>query len=122
MADFCKQCSMEIFLEDYGDLANLGPASELTEGNGWKALCEGCGSIVVAQDGSCIAKWCRRHGDIWEEEREAFEEWGKAIGLDVYSKDPVNKSYMNSIAIAAWAAWKAKHKRDKGSRIDRPRF
>jgi len=62
MADFCKQCSIDMFGEDFGDLANLGPAEELGEGEGWSALCETCGGIVVSQEGTCIADWCRHHG------------------------------------------------------------
>lgn len=62
MADFCKQCSIDMFGEDTGDLANLGPADDLKPGEGWSALCETCGMIVVAQDGTCIADWCRFHG------------------------------------------------------------
>ena len=62
MADFCKQCSIDMFGEDLGELADLGPAGELKEGEGWSALCEGCGFTVVAQDGSCIATDCPKHG------------------------------------------------------------
>lgn len=62
MADFCKQCSIEMFGKDYMELANLGPVDTLTPGEGWVALCESCGHTVVAQDGTCIADWCPLHG------------------------------------------------------------
>lgn len=67
MADFCKQCSIALFGEDTGDLANLGPAGELGPGEGWAAICEDCRpergfSIVVNQEGECIAAWCLKHG------------------------------------------------------------
>ncbi len=52
MADFCKACSIELFGEDGKDLANLGGHPSL--GMGWKALCEGCGFILVNEDGECI--------------------------------------------------------------------
>ena len=62
MADFCKQCCIEMWGEDTGDLANLGPVENLKDGEGWAALCETCGGTVVAQDGTCIASWCKYHG------------------------------------------------------------
>jgi len=62
MADFCKQCSIETFGKDYGDLANLGPAENLKPGEGWLALCEGCGPICVTHDGTCISNDCPEHG------------------------------------------------------------
>lgn len=62
MADFCKQCSEEIFGEDFEDLKGLGDGSPLPEGHGWTALCEGCGVIVVNDNGECISKGCEKHG------------------------------------------------------------
>lgn len=61
MADFCKQCSLEMFNKDFGDLAHLGktpPPADM----GFSALCEGCGPTIVDWDGVCIAKWCPLHG------------------------------------------------------------
>lgn len=52
MADFCQECSIEIFGEDFRELANLGNGKELPPGHGWRALCEGCGyMILVDNDG-----------------------------------------------------------------------
>lgn len=63
MADFCKQCSIDVFGKDFGDMANLGPEGELGEGEGWVCLCEDCGPTIVAQDGTCIADNCiKEHG------------------------------------------------------------
>ena len=62
MADFCKQCSIETFGEDFKELANLGPEGELKPGEGWMTLCEGCGFIIVSQDGTCIEPECVKHG------------------------------------------------------------
>ena len=64
MADFCMQCSIELFGEDCGDLANLYPDEELLPGYGWAVLCEGCGPAIVDYDGRCIAKHClKKHGE-----------------------------------------------------------
>jgi hypothetical protein len=54
MADFCRQCSEELFGEDYGDLANLGDGSELKSNEGWSAICEGCGFTLVDDKGNCL--------------------------------------------------------------------
>ena len=62
MADFCKQCSLEIFTEDFGDFANLHPDKTLEENYGWLVLCEGCGPTLVNTEGSCISKTCDKHG------------------------------------------------------------
>lgn len=62
MADFCKQCSLEYFGEDFKELANLGRGRELSEGCGWTAVCEGCGFIVVNNEGECVDKGCKLHG------------------------------------------------------------
>ena len=68
MADFCRQCSLEIFGKDTQELAGLGDGRELTEGHGWRALCEGCGPAIVDDEGRCISPWClERHGEGWHE-------------------------------------------------------
>ncbi len=58
MADFCKQCSIEHFEKDFKELAGLGDGSILESGFGWQALCEGCGLIIVNDEGICISKAC----------------------------------------------------------------
>lgn len=63
MADFCKQCSEELFGNDFGDLKNLGEGAELKPGMGWLALCEGCGVIVVDNEGKCSAEDCSKHSE-----------------------------------------------------------
>lgn len=62
MADFCKACSIEMFGEDYGDLANLGGEEPLEEGYGYAVICEGCGPTLVNKAGECIADDCPEHG------------------------------------------------------------
>lgn len=55
MADFCKHCSIKMFNKDHRDLSDLGPSRGiLIDGRGWIALCEGCGPIVVDDDGVCL--------------------------------------------------------------------
>lgn len=52
MADFCKQCSIDNFGEDFGDLAGLCQPGEVVE-----ALCEGCihdGLCDVDHTGTCL--------------------------------------------------------------------
>lgn len=63
MADFCKQCSIDTFGEDFHDMAGLGPAGCEAE---WlcQVLCEGCGPTMVDQSGTCVDPHClEKHGD-----------------------------------------------------------
>lgn len=50
MADFCKQCSEELFLVDFGDMAGLIPSDETAI----SVLCEGCGPTLVNPQGECL--------------------------------------------------------------------
>lgn len=59
MADFCKQCSLDVFGEDTGDLKGLGDGMPLLEGHGWGALCESCGPIYVNDDGVCMSSFLK---------------------------------------------------------------
>ena len=55
MASFCKQCSIEIFDEDLGDLAGLE--------YGALVMCEGCGFIQIDTEGRCVSLDClENHG------------------------------------------------------------
>lgn len=53
MAEFCKQCSIDHFGEDFGDFKGIGgtDAKPLEEGYGYSVLCEGCGPILVNKEG-----------------------------------------------------------------------
>lgn len=67
MADFCKQCSIEMFGEDGEDLKGISDRTltkeEKEKGLGWSAICEGCGFIIVNDEGECITENClKRHG------------------------------------------------------------
>lgn len=62
MADFCKQCSLDLF-DSSGDF--VGITTEEDERNGLYAvvLCEGCGPIQVNSKGECISVDCyEKHG------------------------------------------------------------
>ena len=64
MADFCKQCSIATFGEDFGDLKGLGNGEVLPIDHGWLCLCEGCGTIIVDDEGNCISKDCLENGHL----------------------------------------------------------
>lgn len=48
MADFCKQCSEELFEESYSDLEGLCDREYQIQ-----ILCEGCGLTLVDYRGEC---------------------------------------------------------------------
>lgn len=51
MADFCKECSIEMWGTDTKDLSGLITPEEVEEGLGAVVLCEGCGVIRVDHEG-----------------------------------------------------------------------
>ena len=55
MADFCKQCSIEHFGEDFGDLKGCTTKEDWAKGLAAIVICEGCGIIQVDPEGSCIS-------------------------------------------------------------------
>ena len=58
MADFCKQCSIDVFNKDFEDMKNLCKPEEMAS-----VLCEGCGFCYVNSQGECISKDClKKHG------------------------------------------------------------
>ncbi|MDD3412489.1 MAG: hypothetical protein PHY47_00650 [Lachnospiraceae bacterium] len=61
MADFCRQCSIEIFGEDFKELAGIVSPEEFTADKAAFVMCEGCGPIFVNPDGSCIDSTCVKH-------------------------------------------------------------
>lgn len=62
MADYCQQCSVDLFGKDFRELAGLGRGKKLDAGMGWTAMCEWCGLTLVDDEGRCIAPQCTRHG------------------------------------------------------------
>lgn len=63
MADFCQACSLEIFGEDFGELAGLIEEQRVREGMGAAVICEGCGPILVDHLGRCIDPECLKKGE-----------------------------------------------------------
>lgn len=60
MADFCRQCSIRLFGDDFGDLANLVPHQ--SRPYNVQVLCEGCGETVVDDEGNCLGG-CLSHNE-----------------------------------------------------------
>ena len=65
MADFCRQCSEEMFGEDFEDLKGLIAADEVQKGFGACVLCEGCGATLVDSEGNCISKDCLTSNSVY---------------------------------------------------------
>lgn len=72
MADFCKQCSLDIFNVDAGDLAwgkwegyeNQPYFTEEGKPYWTACLCEDCGNAACLPDGTCISINCsKKHGE-----------------------------------------------------------
>jgi hypothetical protein len=64
MADFCMQCSIEIFGEDFRELAGLVPNNEGEDI--WPVvLCEDCGAIQVNNEGACISDCSKDHMQLF---------------------------------------------------------
>lgn len=60
MADFCRQCTKEVWGEDDSDFVlETSNANEQTA----YVLCEGCGYILVNGAGTCIDPTCKLHGE-----------------------------------------------------------
>lgn len=62
MADFCKQCSIDHFGEDFKELAGLTFESEWDNGQAAVVICEGCGEIQVDPNGNCVSNDCLHKG------------------------------------------------------------
>ena len=69
MADLCKQCSIELYGRDFGDLKGITSKKDWEQGKATVVLCEGCGIIQVDPDGRCISQDClKKHGRKIENE------------------------------------------------------
>lgn len=63
MADFCKQCSLDIWGEDFGDMANISKPEDTVKGLYASVICEDCGIIQVDHEGNCITHESKpKHG------------------------------------------------------------
>lgn len=69
MADFCKQCSIDMFGRDYGDLARIANKNGRA-----MVLCEGCGgNRIVSRNGTCVSETClKQHGKMDHEGDESM--------------------------------------------------
>lgn len=56
MADFCMQCSIELFGEDFEDLAGIAKEGQILH-----CICEGCGDALVDHTGKCLSTECLQH-------------------------------------------------------------
>ncbi len=63
MADFCKQCSIDLFGEDTKDLAGLTKQEHWDEAKAVCVICEGCGYIQVDPEGNCVSPDCLHQGE-----------------------------------------------------------
>lgn len=68
MADFCRQCSEELFGKDFEDFKGATTAEDWSRNEAAVVLCEGCGPIQVDPDGSCISADCTLKGHTSPEE------------------------------------------------------
>lgn len=63
MADFCKQCSIEVFACDFGDMEGISKPEDTAAGKFAVVLCEGCGPCQVDHTGTCVSVDCaEKHG------------------------------------------------------------
>ena len=54
MADFCKQCALDTFGDDIGDLAGISTPEDTASGMYPVVICEGCGPVQVDHTGTRI--------------------------------------------------------------------
>ena len=62
MAEFCRQCSIEVFDEDQQDFCGMTTIEDEEKGLAAIVICEGCGLIQVNHKGECISSDCSRMG------------------------------------------------------------
>lgn len=64
MADFCKDCSEELFGRDCEDLKGLITEDQWKEGYAAPVICEGCGYTYVDHEGKRVQP--SEDGSCWE--------------------------------------------------------
>ncbi len=63
MADYCQQCSIELFGQDSKDFAD--DRNESLVRTVMTVVCEGCGFALVDKDGKCVGGHClKSHKEI----------------------------------------------------------
>ena len=66
MAEFCKQCSEELFGKDFGDLKDITKQEDVDLGMYCVVICEGCGITQVDPDGKCVCDNCLKNHGLME--------------------------------------------------------
>ena len=66
MADFCKQCSEEIFGVDSHDLAGITKEEDVKKNMYCVVICEGCGITQVDHEGRCVCDCLKGHSQKGE--------------------------------------------------------
>ena len=56
MADFCMECSIAEFGEDFKDMANISKEENTKDGLYAQVLCENCGWILVDHTGKRVSQ------------------------------------------------------------------
>jgi hypothetical protein len=64
MADFCTQCSIEIFGKDFDNMRGITKQEDWNKGLSCVVLCEGCGHIQVDPTGKCVSDCDKHHNTI----------------------------------------------------------
>lgn len=62
MANFCKQCSIDNFGQDHGDLRGITSEEDWEAGLAKIVICEDCGIIQVDPEGNCVSPDCLYEG------------------------------------------------------------
>lgn len=63
MADFCKQCTVEIVDNCDNDFIGISTKEDTIKGLYAVVLCEGCGATQVDHTGKCVSPDCyEKHG------------------------------------------------------------
>lgn len=74
MADFCRQCAIETFGVDAGDLRGLNKPEVLSGTTGFPTICEGCGYTYVDHMGQCLGGCINPEHSVVE---RRFNSWGE---------------------------------------------
>lgn len=64
MADFCQQCSIAFFGEDFGGMKGLGNGKPFAPDRRYFVFCESCGPVFVDDNGRCCSIDCAEQGHI----------------------------------------------------------
>ena len=67
MSDFCKQCSIEVFGEDFGDMKACSTKEDDTNKLYAGVLCEHCGPCQVDSEGTCITHTPEEHKQMYKD-------------------------------------------------------